>query len=105
MDSISISLADGCVITETEDVVNVGNLTPTCPRDCSESWESGSEKQGRVTVVRPPSTPFGWKVIPLAADAASVPLRANLECLNIQVALNGFVSNMEHEGKWKSQHL
>lgn len=49
----------------------------------------------RVTVVRPPSIPFGWKVIPQTAEAASVTLRVNLERLNIHFALDGFVMNVE----------
>lgn len=52
----------------------------------------------RVAVVKLPSIPFGRKVIPLAADAAPVTLRVNLECLNIHFTLNRFVANMEPEG-------
>lgn len=58
-----------------------------------------------MTVVRPPAIPFGWKVIPQTAEAASVTLRVNLERLNIHFALDGFVMNVELGGKWKSQHL
>lgn len=58
-----------------------------------------------MTVVRPPSIPFGWKVIPQTADAASVTLRVNLERLNIHFAQDGFVMNVELWRKWKSQHL
>lgn len=53
----------------------------------------------RVTVVRPLSIPFGWKVIPQTAGAASVTLRVNLECLNIHFALDGFVMNVDLGGK------
>ena len=59
----------------------------------------------RVTVVRPPSIPFGWKVIPRTAEAASVTLRVNLERLNIHFALDGFVMNVELGAEWKSQPL
>lgn len=52
-----------------------------------------------MTVVRPPSIPFGWKVIPQTADAASVTLRVNLERLNIRFALDGFVMDVELRGK------
>lgn len=48
-----------------------------------------------MTVVRPPSIPFGWKVIPQTADAASVTLRVNLECLCIHFAVNGYGSRGE----------
>lgn len=52
----------------------------------------------RVAVVKLPSIPFGWKVIPLTADAASVTLWVNLECLNIHFTLNRSVTNTEPEG-------
>lgn len=58
-----------------------------------------------MTVVRALSIPFGWKVIPQTAEAASVTLRVNLERLNIHFALAGFVMNVELGGIWKSQHL
>lgn len=51
-----------------------------------------------MAVVKLPSIPFGWKVIPLTADAAPVTLRVNLECLNIHLTLNRSVTNMELEG-------
>lgn len=51
-----------------------------------------------MAVVKLPSIPFGWKVIPLTADAASVTLRVNLECLNIHFTLDRSVTNMELEG-------
>lgn len=52
----------------------------------------------RVAVVKAPSIPFGWKVIPRTADAASVTLRVNLERLNIHITLNRSVTYMEAEG-------
>lgn len=58
-----------------------------------------------MTVVRPPSIPFGWKVIPQTADTACVTLRVNLEHLNIHFAPDRFVMNVELKGEWKSQHL
>ena len=58
-----------------------------------------------MTVVGPSSIPFGWKVIPQTAEAASVTLRVNLERLNIHFAPDGFIMNVELGGKWKSQHV
>lgn len=52
-----------------------------------------------MTVVRHPSIPFGWKVIPQTAEAASVTLGVNLERLNIHFARDGFVMNVELGGK------
>lgn len=48
-----------------------------------------------MTVVLPPSVPFGWKVIPRTAEAASVTVRVNLERLNIHFAPETFVMNVE----------
>lgn len=58
-----------------------------------------------MTVVRPSSIPFGWKVIPETAETASVTLRVNLKRLNIHFTSGAFVMNVELWGKWKSQHL
>lgn len=40
-------------------------------------------------------------MIPGTADAASVTLRVNLECLSARSALDGFVMNPELSGGWK----
>lgn len=39
-------------------------------------------------------------MIPGTADAASVTLRVNLECLSIDSALDAFVMNPELSGGW-----
>lgn len=85
--------------------MNVGNLIPPAPESLVSLERVVQRSKVRVTVVRPPSIPFGWKVIPQTADAASVTLRVNLERLNIHFALDGFVMNVELRGKWKSQRL
>lgn len=40
-------------------------------------------------------------MIPGTADAASVTLRVNMECLSARTALDGFVMNPELSGGWK----
>lgn len=45
--SLSLWLTDACVFGETVEIVNVGNLILPRPRESSESWESGIEKQGQ----------------------------------------------------------
>lgn len=59
------------------------------------------EKQGQSDSCQTPSIPFGWKVIPQTADAASVNLRVNLERLSIHFGLDGLVINTELWGRWK----
>lgn len=44
-------------------------------------------------------------MIPGTADAASVTLRVNLECLSAHSALDGFVMNPELSGGWKPVSL
>lgn len=46
-----------------------------------------------MTVVRHTSIPFGWKVIPQTAEAASDTLRVNLERLNIHFAKTDLYGN------------
>lgn len=98
--SMSLGLAERCDFGKTGEIVNVHLTLPTQKNLVSLGrvvWRS----KVRVTVVRPPSIPFGWKVIPQTADAASVTLRVNLERLSIHFALDGLVMNTELRGRWK----
>lgn len=82
------------------DAVDVAGLSPPTAQS-GESGESGVERQGQGDSCRtPPAIPFGWKVIPGTADAASVTLRVNLERLSVYSALDAFVMNPELSGGW-----
>lgn len=82
------------------DAVDAAGLSPPTAESVTSLVRVEWRGKVRVTVVGPPSIPFGWKVIPATADAASVSLMVNLECLSVDSALDGFVVDPERRAGW-----
>lgn len=99
--SMSLGLAERCDFGKTGKIANVGHLTLPTQKNLVSLGRVVWRSKVRVTVVRPPSILFGWKVIPQTADAASVTLRVNLERLSIHFALDGLVIYTDLWGRWK----